>query len=172
MKETKMPCDVEIPSLYNICQKKGSFLEQNMNLGVNPLWSHGYYFPPQLKVGNWSCLASKIIKTTMTWPWLQSHLQHPASSWSGLAPRSSQTPWSHSSKCLQSHHYHHPQNDGSTCIIEFAGFEDESQLFSFVHPADTTVRREVERCPVFQPPELLTCFWALTEASLFAEIFQ
>ena len=48
----------------------------------------------------------------------------------------------------------------STCVVEFAGFEDESELLRFVDSADPAVRWEVERSSVFQPPGLLTdMFW-------------
>ena len=44
----------------------------------------------------------------------------------------------------------------STCVVEFAGFEDERQFLPLVHPADPTVRGEVERRPVLQPSAVWT----------------
>ena len=44
----------------------------------------------------------------------------------------------------------------STCVIEFAGFEDERQLLPLVHSADPTVRWEVERRPILQPSAVST----------------
>ena len=44
----------------------------------------------------------------------------------------------------------------STCVVEFAGFEDERQLLPLVHSADPTVRWEVERRPILQPSAVST----------------